>query len=263
MNTETDIIEEYFSKLPVIVQDCVGSDEWQKRLDEMTTKYSLDKNQSVALQYEILFVVMGIEPEQDLSENIKNELGVSGLLAEQLAKDTEERLLSWIDKLYSTSDTGRSNKLTPVNPKLSNTNQTTSGVTLNIENDILEVRPEITPMVEKDEVVHNIVPPANNEVKPEPVQRPISVPRYTGEQGEMTNDQPASPSQGGFPMTNQGQSFNDKIDAMAQKAPEPTPAVETKPIVEAIKPQGQPKTPEPVPEAPKRYTVDPYREPIE
>ncbi len=102
---------------------------------------------------------------------------------------------------------------------------------------IPELRPEITPLVEPGEKVRVRPVPVgftDNTPKPVPkpqipgpelVQRPVSVPRYTA-----------------VPMEE-----NDAT-GVSQKTTVPT---------------GAPKTPEPVPEPVKKYTVDPYREPLD
>jgi hypothetical protein len=191
MNPEIDIIEEYFSKLPDVVQDCVTSKEWQRRIAEIVTKYSLNSKQVANLQYEIIFVVLGIEPEQDLSENIKNEVGVSGLLAEQLAEDVKERLLSWVDRIYNTNEQTTENKKEKES----------------VDVEIPEIRPEITPMTESGEIAHDVphqeitqneptgeTPSQNQQPTPEPVQRPIPVPRFTGTPEEKEEVKPIEPT---------------------------------------------------------------------
>lgn len=107
MNQDTNTIEEYFSKLPSVIQQCVLSNEWQKKVVEIAGKYSLNSKQTANLQFEITFVVVGIESEADLLENLKREVEVSDLLAEQLVKDIDQRLLSWLDKLYESNNSGK------------------------------------------------------------------------------------------------------------------------------------------------------------
>lgn len=99
MTEETSIIQEYFSKLPEYIQDSIISDVWNKKIADIVKRYSLTQSQSVSLQYEITFVVVGMESGGDLVSNIKNELGVSLLLAEQISKDIEKELLSWLDNV--------------------------------------------------------------------------------------------------------------------------------------------------------------------
>lgn len=294
-NKDQNEMPEYMKTLPQSVQDFIFGGVWEERTDEIAKKYSLNDTQTDNLINNVLFILIGLDKPETFLETTIIELGISRLLAEQIMEDLEVRVFEYATKSIENKEKRGSSGQQPESSGQKNENKspTPPGNTTDFEDDIPEVRPEITPMVEKDEVVHNMVPPAvteskqdsvevrlPQEIKPqefpraalgqsEPIQRPVSVPRYTGEQEEMTNDKfphlptPEAVGNGGQAMTNQGQSFNDKIDAMAQKAPEPTPAVETKPIVDAVKPQEQPKIPEPVPEAPKRYTVDPYREPLE
>lgn len=99
MNEESNTIKEYFSKLPEYIQDTIISDTWNKKIADIVKRYSLTQSQSVSLQYEITFVVVGMESGGDLVSNIKNELNVSQLIAEQISKDIEKDLLSWLDNV--------------------------------------------------------------------------------------------------------------------------------------------------------------------
>ncbi len=271
MNPETDIVAEYFSKLPVVVQDAVRSEDWKKRVGEITAKYSLDKKQSASLQYEILFVVVGMEPEEALAKNIETEIGVSSLLAEQLSKDIEDRLLSWIDKLYSSSKPSKENRVVeqknkPQIPEIRPNNlPTQTGLPtvpkppmntggqnrMNMNRPVSQVqtRPENRtqiPPVKAPTPPYKPVSQFKNEVlsrqsvasPPEPVQRPISVPRFIG-----TPIKEVVETQVNNIMENK---LKNVTTGIAPTTPQSTP----------------PKTPT-VPEPVKRYTVDPYREPAE
>ena len=85
--------------------------------------------------------------------------------------------------------------------------------------------------------------PTTTSIKPEPVQRPVSVPRYDINNEEMPKSQ--------FPMSNQNQNQNDKkVDSIIENK---LKGVTT----------GTPEKTPPVPDAPRKYAVDPYREPTE
>jgi hypothetical protein len=144
MNDE-NTIEEYFSKLPNSVQECVLSDEWNRRYKEISAKYNLSVEQKSSLHLEVLLVVVGTENIEDFTENIETEVGVSGLLAGQLSEEINERLFLWIDKVYTSK-----NQLTPTS--------TTPEIMVNN-----------LPMVEEGQVAHDV--PRGN-------ASGISVPRY-------------------------------------------------------------------------------------
>lgn len=234
-------MEEYLASLPQKTKDVVLDDFWQKRTKEIAVKYSLSEEQSTTLQNLVLFVIIGVENPGDLEESLKNELGVSELLAEQIGNDLDVRVFGALVKNLGNKEEGSNN-----NQKITNT-KVESGFghlmppqpngALNIENEIPEVRPETVPMVEKGEMAHDVPPPApvKTEIRPEA-------------QNEMTNDK--------FPMTNQIQNQNDKAVTETVKPPEPAPQQPT-PVPKPSAPQ-EPPTP-PV----KKYAVDPYREPLE
>ncbi len=98
MDESTQEIKEYIDKLPKPLQQAVLGQDWHKRLAEISQKYSLHLDQISSLEYEVLFVMIGMEPETDLVSNIQTELAVSKILAEQLAGDINVRIFQFIMK---------------------------------------------------------------------------------------------------------------------------------------------------------------------
>lgn len=94
-------IKESLKTLPSHIREVVTQTKWAPKIDELALKYSLTDDQKRALFTEVLLVLVAINPEEDIVENIENELGVSGILAEQLAEEVGERIFSWIYKLYT------------------------------------------------------------------------------------------------------------------------------------------------------------------
>jgi hypothetical protein len=107
MDESTQQIKEYLNKLPKPLQDAILSNEWRKRLGEIGQKYSLHLDQISSLEYEVLFVMIGMEPQNDLVENIQRELAVSKILAEQLAGDIDARIFKYILKVMEEKTDGR------------------------------------------------------------------------------------------------------------------------------------------------------------
>lgn len=221
-------ISAYISGLPQTVKKIILENTWERRAQEIVSKYSLSEEQSVVLINLIFFVIIGVENPNTLEESIKNELRVSELLAEQIRKDLEVRVFDYIIKTIQNQDKKVESSEKPK------------------ESDLPEIRPEITPVIEPEEKVRvrpipvgfsdNTSKPAQKPQTPGPelVQRPVSVPRYTA-----------------VPMEEEGNvSFTQKSTVQTE-VPKP------------ITPAEPAKTPEPIPEPVKKYAVDPYREPLE
>ncbi len=94
-------IKESLKTLPSHIREVVTQTNWEPKIEELALKYSLTNEQKCALFIEVLLVLVAINPEEEIVENIENELGVSTILAEQLAEEVGERVFSWIYKLYT------------------------------------------------------------------------------------------------------------------------------------------------------------------
>lgn len=153
MDQDLKIIKEYLSKIPRVARDAILSDEWTNRITEISRKYSLNDDQTSNLNQESLLAAIGIEPEEDLRENLKNNMLISDLLAEQLSLDIEQRIFSWIDKVYEAKN----------KPEISNINPAPE-------------KPRIEPVVSAP--TPNYTPRPKVILNTEPVQSPVAVPRF-------------------------------------------------------------------------------------
>lgn len=105
MNPNNPDIKEYLEKLPPIVQKSIGSSEWKQKIIDIGNKYSLQEGQIESLEIEALLVAIGVESDQEMVENIKRELDVSDILAEQLTEDVNQRIYKWIYRQWSPVET--------------------------------------------------------------------------------------------------------------------------------------------------------------
>jgi len=82
-------------RAPQHVQKSLTSPEWLKRIKELGLKYSLQETQITELILESLLVISEALPEEDFEENIKSEVDVSQILAQQLGEEINERVFKW------------------------------------------------------------------------------------------------------------------------------------------------------------------------
>lgn len=196
MNQDLNIIKEYLSKIPKVARDAILSDEWNARINEISKKYSLNTEQSSNLNEEVLFAAIGIEPEEDLKTNLKNELVVSDLLAEQLAVDIEQRVFSWIDKIYNSKIKTPEKEVAPRNVSPSSIASTT---------------------------VPNYTPQPKVILNTEEVQAPVPVPRFKaiplseGEVGQNFIPNIAPKPSGGGIMESKLKTVTDSLQNSAPK----------------------------------------------
>lgn len=238
-----EALQKELNELPKTTQDLLFGNVWEERTGEIAEKYSLNELQKDSLVNNVLFILISKAKKETLLETIVKDLGISQMLAEQIMEDLEVRVFEYTFKTIQNQDKkGES-------PEKAE------------DDDLPEVRPEITPLVEPQEKVRvRPVPVGFTDTAPKPisipqpsasgprqsapelVQRPVSVPRYTGVPMEEEKD------------SSQGLAASSKEGA--------GPTKETAPHQSASGPQTS-TTPQPVPEPVKKYAVDPYREPLE
>ncbi|MEY4602233.1 MAG: hypothetical protein RL292_174 [Candidatus Parcubacteria bacterium] len=216
-------IQIYLQNLPPTIQKCIGSAEWKVKIVEIGKKYSLQPAQISNLEMETLLVAIGVESDQEMVENIKSELDISDILAEQLAEDVNQRIYKWIYKQLSSAVASEEKDV--------ETNQ--HDLEIN-EVNALDVPPPNLPgevMGEVEEKRNEFV------VKPMPIQdqvkdffapKEVEVPVVTAAPNSFIRPMETPPEK---PIPQKPQSF------ISQKLSQPT--------------------------APQKYTADPYREPIE
>ncbi|OHA94041.1 MAG: hypothetical protein A3H52_00010 [Candidatus Zambryskibacteria bacterium RIFCSPLOWO2_02_FULL_39_26] len=267
MNENNPNLPEYVKTLPKVLQDLIFNWPWEERIGEIAKKYSLNYNQTESLINNVLFVLIGLDKPEILQQTLVVELKISKLLTDQIVGDLENRVFEYAIKEIEGKGKIISKSKFPMSNQGQNLNDQTSKpeslartvLDTALKPKVPEVKPANLPMVEKGEVVHVNKPQAQKEtfenrinykpaptttsIKPEPVQRPVSVPRYDINNEEMPKSQ--------FPMSNQNQNQNDKkVDSIIENK---LKGVTT----------GTPEKTPPVPDAPRKYAVDPYREPTE
>ena len=260
MNELTDKeIKDYLGNLPKGVLFAVQDKTWSKKVEEISTKYSLNDVQSTTLKNLVLFVIIGVEEGETFADSVEKELGISNLLAEQIIKDIDERVFQYIFNLISESPKENNQKIE------------------NVDENLPEVRPEITPMVEKGEGV---------QIKTVPPVRLVETPQNEQKNSFwQTKEKTAPDNLPGTEMKEEeqkifiGSEFIQKPVAVvdysttpldqstkedAQQAPsssetqKPQNIIDEKLNSQVIKPANSNiQTP------PTKYTADPYREPIE
>jgi len=211
-------IKTSFHTLPSHIRDAIVRVDWVTKIEELALKYSLNDAQKNGLITEVLLVLTAITPEEELAENIKNELEVSSILAEQITEEIGERIFSWIQKLYT--------------PK---------------ENDILK---QPVPHTETNTLD---IPPINlpGEVIEESTPDTLISTEYAQDtaHSSMTNRPEEQPY---IPLKNQ----DDRPTTQLQDTPRRQSFISNK----LNQPTNQTTSNQDIA---KKYTIDPYREPIE
>lgn len=81
------ILKEQFTALPPIVQEAITGASVEKHLRMLSNKHRLHLDQWQVLENEVIMTLMGMQPAEELEENIKKEVGVDDETAHELAND--------------------------------------------------------------------------------------------------------------------------------------------------------------------------------
>jgi hypothetical protein len=138
----------YIETTPKELQKIISDKLWNKRVEEIATKYSLTEEQSMVLQNLALAVIIEIESKETLGKTLETELGISELLTEQIMKDLDERVFQYAAEFVEKYG-GAINPAVDLN--VSKVEVKTPFDILGKQKDEVEIPPVILPMVESDE----------------------------------------------------------------------------------------------------------------
>ena len=98
MNEFDLLINQYLNDLPEKIRKVLLSIKWQQTIGQISTKYSLTEEQKNSLIRELWMIFVGAEKPDDLPNNIKNEVGVSLILANQLSEEINKSIFNLLVK---------------------------------------------------------------------------------------------------------------------------------------------------------------------
>jgi hypothetical protein len=130
MNETEKIIKEQLNKLPANLRKAILTVPWEISVEKIGKANNLDEKQITSLERETLFVLCGFEQPEDYIENIMREVGIPEEMTYKIAETVNEKVFGPITDNSREADT--------------------------ISSMILEIGPEIHPMIEKGEVAHEV-----------------------------------------------------------------------------------------------------------
>ena len=207
----------------------------ENRITEIAKKYELDEKQKASRINIISTLSISPNDRVNMLDEITTKLEISGLIAEQILEDLESRVFSYslksLEKL-------KPSQASPVTETKTKQNITTKIPGVRPDNLPIESNPSNRPGVSS--VPNYNYTPRPKVVVDEPVQTPISVPRFKAvplDEGESVG-RDFIPTLA--PKPNAGGIMDSKLNSI-------TKSVESTPT----------QSP-----APQKYTSDPYREPL-
>jgi hypothetical protein len=117
MNEEKDTIKEQLKKIPKTLRDYALAPSWSDTLSRIVAQFGIASDKIVDLENEVLFVLICLEPTDDLVENIKREIGLANDMSEKIVESINSSILSPvmndIKKYWATISQGESPEIKP------------------------------------------------------------------------------------------------------------------------------------------------------
>ena len=230
------IIQERYEQLPPELQQAIKSIDFAGKLKEIAAQYSLRIDQSGALQTEVILIMLGLEKSDDFIVNLVRNAEITEDLARAIATDVNTNILGSIKESLRQLET---------------------------EEELLEAENDAAGEDAQDDE-HTQEPQNESLENNEAVAQPINITKVITPSPEETLSHLENPSaiENAAPInildTFKKTQNVDFVDHLLNGAV--SSAVET---TQVEQPQTPPQTDTaPTPQT-KKYTADPYREPIE
>lgn len=268
MDNETEIIKKYVKNLPQEMRDYLSKNIWQQKLGLIASANKLSEEQAYDLKTEVMLVLIGIENYVDLGANIqKNIRGASYDTTVSIVRNINTEIFSEVKSILVEIEKANKEAVEIADKSLSK-----EEVLNDIENPV-----PAKPAFSKPPIVNpagkNPILDAQHNL-PEGEKRPLISSAAVPSRGPMLSN---------FKNNFNAQPIIPKTVTQTPPATQPKPIVTPKPLTlptqtqtypfsqpqqsqrpkpsQATQPQKLSQTP--IPPAPEKYTVDPYREPAE
>ncbi len=86
------LIAERLATLPQIVQDAIKSGEVKEHMQKLAQMHKLHVDQWETLEKEVQYTLLGLQPAEELEQNIKNEVEVTDEVAHALTIDIAQQV---------------------------------------------------------------------------------------------------------------------------------------------------------------------------
>lgn len=93
-----DILSKQFNQLPKVVQQAITSAHVEERLRVLADKHKLHYDQWIGLENEIMLVLLGIQPIDQLAKNIAEEVSIPLESAQTIAQDASDTIFLPIEE---------------------------------------------------------------------------------------------------------------------------------------------------------------------
>lgn len=99
-----ELIKKRIGLLPEGLKTFVLNDGWRLELNDISSGFGLDEEESTLVENEVFFVLLGFEPLEDLKNNIGEVISIDSNTADDLLGEIENKILKqneeYLDRLW-------------------------------------------------------------------------------------------------------------------------------------------------------------------
>lgn len=105
MDETKNIIKDQLLKLPKDVRVFVVKSEWINKIKNISSKFNLEENSEVVLEYLVLNVMIGLSDPKNIAEDIIRKTGIDRNIAEWITESIEKDILEPYSELFPEENT--------------------------------------------------------------------------------------------------------------------------------------------------------------
>lgn len=99
--------------LPDELVSYLRNSDWADKLDSLLVKYPIEEYKKIAIENEVLLVLIGLEPSKDLQDNIQTQAEIDFATAVLIAKDITKNIFDMSEAVFTKPEQPRS-RMAPV-----------------------------------------------------------------------------------------------------------------------------------------------------
>jgi hypothetical protein len=95
---ETKFLEEQIREAPKEIRNFLAQKEWRDAVQKIIQKNNFSSDQQTALENEIIFVILDLEPREGFKENIINSVGIQEIMAREIELEVNQNIFNKINR---------------------------------------------------------------------------------------------------------------------------------------------------------------------
>jgi hypothetical protein len=104
MANEDDVLREQLASAPAAIRKLLEQGSWSAVVDEVAQACNFPADKKMALQNEVLFVLLAMGLRRDFEERVREELGIAAWLAHAIALEVDKRVFEEVGVYLPTEE---------------------------------------------------------------------------------------------------------------------------------------------------------------